>query len=699
MKKIYLLITSLLLALFLSACGNKFVAKVTIDEMEVTRETLGLEFTISDPKKQISLGTLEGKLYHKDDLINSYTPKKVDETDSTYKITAANLSINHEYTIKVFAIANKRSVKLISETFRTKHEGSSSSNPIYIHTVEEFMDMENDNYAYYELVNDLDFANYEFASPFQSRTFQGSFEGNDKTIKNISINARSTYVGIWGRSAGTIKNLNVTNVNVSLMGTSQSSQYISVLVGRNSGTVDNVKINDSSIKTNFSHSGVVRMGGVSAYSESGSKIIATTVDIDFDIQAISRTEFYIGGIAGELNGASLKGSKAKTDIEIDNSTTSYIGGAVGQMNFSTLNESSATKSEAELEINIKTTVERIVSNDKAVAISIGGFVGKAVKANFIDIYAKAKIDYPTANNIASDQSSRDKIAIGGFAGSVSNHSRLNNVLADVDIVLGTKYEKEIPTEATVKFELGYNDDRLPIENVAFGETVENPGSQEREGYTFKGWYLGNDLYDFTSPVNHSFTLVAQWEKDAGDQDDLNVVFDLGYNNKFLKTLEVVKGEKVTTPKDPVRNYHEFLGWYMNDELYDFDEEVNVNLALEARWVQTSIDRFELIYVGGIAGELYTTVEENQKNVYALNPNIEIYTSKGKYMVNATVGNDYELGSYSGGNVLIDDVDYTNNNYHLENSIVNTESMTEESIEDFFDSEYINDLYNDYYTNN
>ena len=387
-EKINLLITSLLLALLLTACGKKMVAKVTIDEMNVTRETLSLEFSVDDPKKQISLGTLEGKLYYKDNLINSYTPTKVDDTDFTYKITATNLSINHEYTIKVVAIANKRSVELLNKTFRTKHEGSSSANPIYIHTIEDFMDMENDNYAYYELVNDLDFTDYDFVAPFQTKTFQGSFDGKEKTLKNIKIDTRSTYVGIWGRNAGTIKNLNVENINVSLLGTSQSSQYISILAARNSGTIENVNIKSSSINTNFSHSGVVRMGGVSAYSESGSKIIGATVDIDYDIQAISRSEFYIGGIVGELNGASLKESKSKTNIAMDNSTTAYIGGAVGQMNFSTLNESSAKESESELEINIKTTVERVVSNDKTVAISIGGFVGRAVKANFTDIYAK-----------------------------------------------------------------------------------------------------------------------------------------------------------------------------------------------------------------------------------------------------------------------------------------------------------------------
>ena len=68
------------------------------------------------------------------------------------------------------------------------------------------------------------------------------------------------------------------------------------------------------------------------------------------------------------------------------------------------------------------------------------------------------------------------------------------------------------------------------------------------------------------------------------------------------------------------------------------------------------------------------------------------------MANSTIGNDNKLGSYSGGNILIDDVDYTNNSYHLENNVIETQIMTEETIDGFFDSEYVNNLYNKYYVN-
>ena len=129
----------------------------------------------------------------------------------------------------------------------------------------------------------------------------------------------------------------------------------------------------------------------------------------FDIKSLSRTEYNIGGLAGQLNGASMVGNKVKLSIEINNSTTAYIGGAIGLMDSSSLNDPSARETEAELDININTKVERVVANDRAVAISIGGFVGKAISAKITDAYAKANIVYPTVHNVASGQSSQIKL--------------------------------------------------------------------------------------------------------------------------------------------------------------------------------------------------------------------------------------------------------------------------------------------------
>ena len=43
------------------------------------------------------------------------------------------------------------------------------------------------------------------------------------------------------------------------------------------------------------------------------------------------------------------------------------------------------------------------------------------------------------------------------------------------------------------------------------------------------------------------------------------------------------GNKATRPEDPTRAGYEFAGWYLNDELYDFDNPVTENITLIAKW--------------------------------------------------------------------------------------------------------------------
>ena len=51
----------------------------------------------------------------------------------------------------------------------------------------------------------------------------------------------------------------------------------------------------------------------------------------------------------------------------------------------------------------------------------------------------------------------------------------------------------------------------------------------------------------------------------------------------IASQEVVENEKAVKPKDPVKEGHEFLGWYNGEVEYKFDEAVVANIALKAKW--------------------------------------------------------------------------------------------------------------------
>lgn len=50
----------------------------------------------------------------------------------------------------------------------------------------------------------------------------------------------------------------------------------------------------------------------------------------------------------------------------------------------------------------------------------------------------------------------------------------------------------------------------PVQEVEYGLTATEPAAPEKTGYTFDGWYLGDEKYDFSAAVEQNITLTAKW---------------------------------------------------------------------------------------------------------------------------------------------------------------------------------------------
>ena len=50
----------------------------------------------------------------------------------------------------------------------------------------------------------------------------------------------------------------------------------------------------------------------------------------------------------------------------------------------------------------------------------------------------------------------------------------------------------------------------PAQEVEYGLTATEPAAPEKTGYTFDGWYLGDEKYDFSAAVEQNITLTAKW---------------------------------------------------------------------------------------------------------------------------------------------------------------------------------------------
>ena len=63
-------------------------------------------------------------------------------------------------------------------------------------------------------------------------------------------------------------------------------------------------------------------------------------------------------------------------------------------------------------------------------------------------------------------------------------------------------------------------------------------------------------------------------------------YTVTFNTKLgagVKTQEVKKGDKVIKPDNPEFEGFTFIGWYLNDEEYNFDTPVNSSITLDAMW--------------------------------------------------------------------------------------------------------------------
>ena len=83
-----------------------------------------------------------------------------------------------------------------------------------------------------------------FNSSDDQKPFNGTFDGQGHTIKNLTIENRSINCqGLFGfvGENGTIKKLNLSNVNIS------GNDSVGGLVGDNRGTVENCTVNNATV--------------------------------------------------------------------------------------------------------------------------------------------------------------------------------------------------------------------------------------------------------------------------------------------------------------------------------------------------------------------------------------------------------------------------------------------------------------------
>ena len=223
----------------------------------------------------------------------------------------------------------------------------------------------------------------------------------------------------------------------------------------------------------------------------------------------------------------------------------------------------------------------------------------------------------------------------------TNKYNFNNEVTK-DIILYGKHEEE-----TKKYVVKFIDEGKVIETKEYeeGSLIVKPSDPEKEGYTFLGWYEGENKYDLNTPVYKDVTLESKYEINK-----YKVVFK-NYDGSIMQETEeeynsLPQYKEATPVKESTEEYrYEFKGW--NKELTvvkDNQEYIAEYNAIKRIYTVTYIDEgvveteeYEygsVVTEKEVSKEGYTFLgwhEENEKVIFPLTVTRN-YTLESKYEI-------------------------------------------------------------------
>lgn len=204
-----------------------------------------------------------------------------------------------------------------------------AENPFRIRTAEHLCDIglhPEDWDKHFVLISSIDLTGYIINIIGGSSTdrFRGTFDGNDFTITNLSINVAGVkFLGLFGftGSQAEVKNTTLEDASIHNSGTCSAT---GALIGYNVGTVSNCHASGD-IEADES------VGGLIGYNNSG-----TISDCDANI--IVSGQGYTGGLLGYNNSGQVTNSYATGEV----TGTGNIGGLIGKTYYGTITNCYAT---------------------------------------------------------------------------------------------------------------------------------------------------------------------------------------------------------------------------------------------------------------------------------------------------------------------------------------------------------------------
>lgn len=201
-------------------------------------------------------------------------------------------------------------------------------------------------------------------------------------------------------------------------------------------------------------------------------------------------------------------------------------------------------------------------------------------------------------------------------------------------------------QCTVTFNYDENGDSYKRVVVGEGQVVSKPSeSPEKTGFVFDKWLCNGEEYNFDEPVTSNLTLTPLFREIF----EVTFVYDDGKTNDFVTS--VIQGEMIEKPEDPSKDGYDFTGWYLDNNLFDFDSPIEGNYTLKAKYSlilvePTSISAKDVNVNKGSTSKISVTINPSNTN----SKNKLTYSSANKSI--ATVDGNGVVTGVKGGATTI-----------------------------------------------
>ena len=127
---------------------------------------------------------------------------------------------------------------------------------------------------------------------------------------------------------------------------------------------------------------------------------------------------------------------------------------------------------------------------------------------------------------------------------------------------------------------------VPEQAIDHGQKVTEPAAPTREGYTFTGWLLDGRPFDFTTSVTGDLTLTAGWQENEPPAPVTHTVTFDSAGGSPVEPQTVADGAAAIDPGTPERDGYKFTGWLLDGEPFDFSTPITGDITLVAGWEES-----------------------------------------------------------------------------------------------------------------